>query len=107
MTPTNYPTIIILSAYIAVQIFTFYFVDRSHRVRDYRTKWRGLMNGRPEALAMFEKRIPSFRKMLWSFKRLKDSNWIPAEIRAAKYIEALDPEIKAAFDVYIKKGGKV
>lgn len=89
----------------AILFAAAYFTIRAFAVMDFRHDWRTALKDDPEANILFAKRIPSFKKMLWSFKTLKDSNWIPADIRAARYRSEMDPEDREKLDRYLSKDG--
>lgn len=97
MTTLNIIAIALASTAILLSLVNI----RSHWVADFRYKWLIALKSDPDALALFAKRVPSFKKMLWSFRKLTDQNWIPADIRAAKYRAEMDPDHRKALDKYI------
>ncbi len=101
--------------YILIMLLTFsatFLMIRGYIVMDFRHSWRMALKDEPDAQILFAKRVPSFKKMLWSFRKLKDSNWIPSDLRAARYRAELSPKAREALDTIAKmakerrEGGK-
>ena len=98
---------IILLASALIFLLGACIATRAQKVMDFRAEWRSALTDDPDALNLFHKQIPSFNRMLWSFKRLKDSNWIPADVRYAKHRSQMDSDTRKKLDKWIKDGGRV
>lgn len=94
-------------AALALLFLVSYFYIRAKMVADYRRQWFDAVKDDADAQALFRVKCPSYSRMLWSFKRLKDSNWFPADVRAARYMQDLDPDTRAKLKTWLEKKRKV
>ena len=99
-------TTLIIAAVALLIFLTAYFIIRSWMVRDYRSQMASIIKDDHDALVIFNNYQPSFSRMLWSFKPLKDSKWYPPNLRAAKNRAMLSPEGRKALDKWIKENHK-
>jgi len=87
--------ILIIALFTAATLLLTFNI-RAMRIKDWRARWRTALKDDPAGLEYFALHVPKFNTMLWKFwKPIKDSAWIPARMRAAKYMAAMDSETRA------------
>lgn len=82
-----------------------YLVVRSRMVTDFRRKWMDALKDDTDATYIFHRDVPSYARMLFSFRRLQDHRWIPTHIRMAKYRAELSPEVREKLDEFLMSHG--
>jgi len=104
--------ILIIALFTAATLLLTFNI-RAMRITDWRASWRTALKDDPAGISYFATHVPKFNTMLWKFwKPIKDSAWMGADVRAAKYRAQLSPEDRKKLDKYInskpkKTNGKI